>query len=102
MLKSQLEAEKANVEQIVSRHLHSEREKMARDVQAMPRHPVEPRTRSQQFGTPPGLVKIDDVDEPAPQTPENRRTQHSSSLPTFGLLANMDGSRGSGSNGMGA
>eukprot|EP00971_Amphidinium_carterae_P255181 5065785-Amphidinium_carterae.1 len=62
---------------------------------------VVPPFASQQFGTP-GLVKVDDVDEPAPQTPENRRPQHSSSSPMFGLLANMDGSRGSGSNGMGA
>eukprot|EP00971_Amphidinium_carterae_P255182 5065785-Amphidinium_carterae.2 len=34
MLKSQLEAEKANAEQVVDGQLHSEREKMARDVQA--------------------------------------------------------------------
>eukprot|EP00971_Amphidinium_carterae_P308793 6135899-Amphidinium_carterae.1 len=34
MLRSQLEAEKANVEHVVERQLQSEREKMARDLQA--------------------------------------------------------------------
>eukprot|EP00971_Amphidinium_carterae_P041282 810523-Amphidinium_carterae.1 len=208
MLKSQLEAEKANVEQVVSRQLQSESEKMARDVQAQQevllgnaraeferaqqeldglrahaeaaererdasmqqlaaekirsaqmqsqgaqlkyekdtlftqlvdlrhaalngacqdiqwtanREPegfsvyvdqvvnstdagihVVPPFASQPTSVPPGLDKVDEVNEPAPQTPENRRTQHSSSSPVFGLFANMDGSRGSGSNRMGA
>eukprot|EP00971_Amphidinium_carterae_P076786 1516926-Amphidinium_carterae.1 len=34
MLRSQLEAEKANVEAVVKRQLHSKREKMVRDLQA--------------------------------------------------------------------
>eukprot|EP00971_Amphidinium_carterae_P278375 5525918-Amphidinium_carterae.1 len=34
MLRSQLEAEKANVEHVVDRQLQSKREKMARDLQA--------------------------------------------------------------------
>eukprot|EP00971_Amphidinium_carterae_P074421 1470868-Amphidinium_carterae.1 len=53
-----------------------------------------------QVSPPPGLHNAADDTERAPQTPE-RRPQHTSSSPAFGLLA-MDGSRGSGSNGKGA
>eukprot|EP00971_Amphidinium_carterae_P121140 2399509-Amphidinium_carterae.2 len=60
---------------------------------------VVPPFASQQMSTPPGL--FDAVETPAPQTPE-RRTQNSSSSPIFVLLANKDGGKGSGGNRMGA
>eukprot|EP00971_Amphidinium_carterae_P125930 2494914-Amphidinium_carterae.1 len=52
---------------------------------------VVPPFASQQMSTPPGL--FDPVNEMiAPQTPD-RRPQHSSSSPVFGLFANLDGDR---------
>eukprot|EP00971_Amphidinium_carterae_P291052 5779605-Amphidinium_carterae.1 len=60
-----------------------------------------PPFANQPLNTPPRLFVAADVDERAPQTPD-RRPQQTSSSPPFGLLAAMDGSRGSGSNGKGA
>eukprot|EP00971_Amphidinium_carterae_P070907 1402401-Amphidinium_carterae.1 len=58
-------------------------------------------TENLKVSTPPGLLTAADDSERAPQTPE-RRPQHTSSSPNFGLLAAMVGSKGSGSNGKGA
>eukprot|EP00971_Amphidinium_carterae_P186077 3693720-Amphidinium_carterae.1 len=61
---------------------------------------VVPPFANQQVNGLPGLFTSADENERAPQTPE-RRPQHTSSSPNFGLLAAVDGSKGSGSNGKG-
>eukprot|EP00971_Amphidinium_carterae_P285013 5658077-Amphidinium_carterae.2 len=60
-----------------------------------------PPFANQSSGPPPGLPFPTDSVERAPQTPD-RRPQHTSASPSFGLQEAMSGSKGSGSTGKGA